>query len=186
MELYTEMLVRGDESDLKAYLFGHASGSQALRVVYADEAGFHIQELRERIKHHGEVVHVIVNSAHAPRVRSAIETAGKRYAFVVVGERTLERVRFAFDFDTPSPDVAARIKALLKEPPSGVVVEGAVPREHHIANASTTELYAPEHHYQFTGRGIARGDVFAVIDFRDALRAIDFVRCDEIVVDGPA
>lgn len=182
MARYTELLVRGDERELKAFLTGYAAASST-RIAFADEAGFHIRQLKERIKHHGEVEHVIVEEARSAAVRDALNAAAPRYRFEIKQERTLEKVYFAFEFDTPSEAVASRLKALLKQPPAGVVLEGYAPREQTDPGATGAEIYTPEHHYGFAGRGVIRGDVFAVIDFRAAM-SIDFVECADMLVDG--
>jgi hypothetical protein len=183
MASYVELIVRGDDRDAKAYLTGHIAASSPVRVVFADEAGFRIHELRERIKHHGEVQHVFVEQAQASRIRDALAAAAPRYRFDVKEERAVSGVHFAFDFDTPSPEVAARIKHVLANPPAGVTLEDYTPRERRNATASGAELYAPEHGYDFAGRGVIRGDLFAVVDARALLSAIDFVDCAEIEVE---
>jgi hypothetical protein len=178
------LLVRGDERDLKPYLAGCAAAASLPRIVFADEAGFQIRALRERIRHHGEVVHVIVEEPVAPHVRTALAAAAPRYHFEIKQERTLEHARFEFKFETPSRDVAAKLKALLGALPRGLKLANYAPEEKTDREASSTELYTPEHDYQFAGGGEISGGIFAVVDFRAALCAIDFTHCDEIFVDG--
>ena len=107
MSSYVELIVRGDDRDVKAYLAGTTAKSP-VRVVFADDAGFHIQELRERIKHHGEVQHVFVEQTHAPRIRAELAAAAPRYQFEVKEARAVSGVHFAFEFDTPSHEVATK------------------------------------------------------------------------------
>jgi hypothetical protein len=184
MARYVEMVVQGDDRDLKAYLTASSATAGHPRFVFADETGFHVPRLRERIRHHGEVQHVIVAEEHAALVRTDLGAAGPRYSFEIKEERTLETVRFPFEFSTPSRKVAADLKHLLGMLPTGAHLEGYVPQEKADKDASGTEIYAPEHDYVFSGRGTIHGDVFAVIDARAKLSAIDFTDCGEIVVDG--
>ncbi len=180
---HVELIVRGDDRDVKAYLAGQFAAASPTRVVFADEAGFHIRKLRERIQHHGEVQHVFVEEAHVARLRNALAGAAPRYQFEVMEERAVSGAHFAFEFDTPSHDVAAKLKGLLASLPRGARLEDYAPHERTDANASGTELYSPAHAYDFAGRGTIHGDAFAVVDARAALCAIDFTRCDEIEVE---
>jgi hypothetical protein len=184
MARYVDLLVHGDDRDLIPYLTGYfAASPEPLRIVFADEAGFHIRQLRERMRHHGEVQHVVVEAARAARVRDALSAAAPRYRFEVKTEQTFERARFAFEFDTPSRKVAERLKGLLAKLPAGVELSGHAPAESTHPRASSAEIYAPNHDYRFAGRGVIAGDVFAVVDVRAHLGAIDFTDCGEIEIE---
>jgi hypothetical protein len=184
MARYVELVVHGGDRDLKGYLGGYLTASGTTRLVFADDAGFHIQHLRERIRHHGQVQHVIVQEADVARVRAALAAAEPGYRFEIKEERPLERAHFAFEFETPSRKVAGQLKALLSNLPAGARVEHYAPEEKSTGDAEGTELYTPEHDYSFKGRGEVLGPVFPVVDARAAILAIDFTRCDEILVDG--
>ena len=184
MAAYLDLVVHGDDRDLIPYLIGYlAASSEPIRVVFANEAGFHVRELRERIRYHGEVQHVIVESARAPRVKAALSAAAPRYRFEIKAEAPMEKARFSFEFDTPSREVADKLKRTFAKLPPGLEVSGYTPAESSRPGASGAEIYAPDHDYRFAGRGVIAGDVFAVVDMRAVLCAIDFVDCDEIKVD---
>ncbi len=183
MASYVELIVRGDDREMKAFLAGYFAASSAVRVVFADDAGFHVRALRERIQHHGEVQHLFVEQSQAESVRKALAAAAPRYRFEVREERGASTARFEFEFDTPSREVAARIKATLGGLPAGAAAGRYTPREHTEKDAASAELYAPEHDYRFEGRGVIEGDLFAVVDARSMLCVIDFVDCDEIEID---
>ncbi|HEX6790406.1 MAG TPA: hypothetical protein VF247_03770 [Candidatus Krumholzibacteria bacterium] len=185
MAPYVELIVRGDDRAMKAFVAGYFAGSAPARVVFADDAGFHLHGLRERITHHGEVQHLFVEQANADRVRAALASATPHHRFEIKEERAASTARFRFDFDTPSREVAGKIKATLAALPAGATLGDYNPRERTEKGASGAELYSPEHDFRFDGRGVLRGDLFAVVDARAALSAIDFVRCDEIEVDRP-
>jgi len=183
MARYVELVVHGHDRDLKGYLTGYLKASKPARLVFADDAGFHIQHLRERIRHHGEVQHVIMQETHVARIRAALAAAAPAYRFEVKEERPLETAYFGFEFDTPSRKVAEQLKKLLAGLPKGARVEGYTPEEESTADAGGTEIYTPAHDYSFKGRGEIHGDVFAVVDTRTAILARDFTRCEEILVD---
>jgi hypothetical protein len=115
-----------------------------------------------------------------------LSAAVPRYRFEIKAEHTFERARFGFEFDTPSRKVADELKKLLAKLPDGLTLSGFAPRESTDPRASSTELYAPDHDYRFAGRGIVSGDVFAVVDLRARLGAIDFTDCAEIEVENAA
>lgn len=183
MAHYTEFLVRGDDTAVVAWLGGYAAGSGVGRqIVFAHEAGFQLKKLRERIRHHGEVVHVIVASAHAGWLRAALEAAAPRHRFEVLEERKIGRAYFHFEFETPSEKVAARIKQVFASLPPGVTPTDYQPREVLDPAAKGTEVYTVEHHYVYRGEGVLEGDVDGVVRVFAALSDIDFVKCDEIEV----
>jgi hypothetical protein len=181
MANYVEFLILGDDRELTAYLSGYLAADGGTKpLLFAEEAGFHIKGLRERIKHHGEVCHVITDAAHRSWLRSALEAAAPRYRFEVKAERKIERAYFHFEFDTPSRAVAEKIKKLFASLPAGAAVRDFTPEEVVDPEARGTEVYAPEHEYVFRGKGVIEGDVVGVVEVRAALSAIDFTTCDEI------
>jgi hypothetical protein len=183
MANYIEFLVHGDERELGAWLRGYAAGSGGARpVVFAHEAGFQLKKLRERIKHHGEVRHVIVADAHGGWLRAALAAAAPRYHFEVREERRIARAYFHFEFDTPSEKVADRIKHVFATLPAGVTPTDFQPREVVDPAAKGAEVYTVEHHYRYQGEGVLEGDVEGVVRVFAVLSEIDFVKCDEIEV----
>ena len=187
MASYLEFLVHGDDHELAAYLRGFAAGKGgAVRLIFAHDAGFRIKALRERIKHHGEVVHVMIDGAHRAWLRDALESAAPRYRFEIKGERKIERAYFHFKFETPSRKVAESIKQALTALPAGVAVTDYAPEEIVDPKAKGTEVYSPVHEYVFRGQGVVEGAVPGIVDARAALAAIEFTDCDEIHVHHAA
>ncbi len=183
MSHYAEFVIHGDDREVIAYLKGFAAGSALERsLLFAAEAGFHIRALRERIKHHGEVTHVICDLPHRDRLRAAIQQAAPRYAFEIKEERTIERAYFPFSFETPSRKTAEQIKSVLGSLPKGVKASDYSPQEVTDPSARGPEVYSPTHEYTFRGRGVIEGDVPGVVATRRALMEIDFTKCDEIAV----
>lgn len=182
---YYEIVIKGDHPKLAAFLSGYAAaGGLSRACVFAADSGFHVSALRERIKHHGEVNHAICRPADRAKIRSAIKKAANDFDldFEIVEERKIARAYFHFEFDTPSRDVARKIKAVLDRLPRGVRAADYSPHETMDPDAKGAEVYTPTHDYQFCGKGVVEGDVGGVIDTRDALHEIDFTHCDEIEV----
>ena len=182
MAHYYEFIIHGDDRELTAYLTGYGAAGGVGRVLFAEESGFKVKGLRERLKHHGEVRHVICDASHRSRVHAALEAAAPRYQFEIKEERKIERAYFHFEFETPSRKVADRIKKVFAGLPTGVVVTDYAPEEIIDPKATSAELYSPEHEYVFRGEGVIEGDVFGVIDARATLCDIEFTSCDEIEV----
>jgi hypothetical protein len=179
MATFCEIVIKGDDRDLIPYLSGFAVGTRARGIHFAEEAGLHLEPLRERIRHHGEVHHVICTEALRGAVHDALAKAAPRYHFEIKDERKIERATFAFKVETPSRQIAQAVTKVVAKPPRGVAVTGFVPREVLDPSAKGAEVYSPVHDYLFSAEGTVEGDI-GVIEMRQKLSAIDFVECDDI------
>lgn len=186
MKNYVDLIVHAHERDITGYLTGYFTGSEKVHMVFADEAGFHLQQLRDLIKHHGEVQHVIVEEKDEHRVEEALEAAAPRYNFEIKNKKSVKSVRFEFSVDTPSKKVADHLRGFLANLPTGIELSDYNPEEEVIPEKPSVEIYAPDHNYRFHGKGVISGDVFAVVDIRPKLAEIDFVNCDDIHIDEDA
>jgi hypothetical protein len=182
MATYYEMIIRGDDRDMVPYLTGFMAAGDLKNVYIATESGFHLKSLRERVKHHGEVQHVICEGDQRSRLRSAVEKAPDRYGFKVEEEARIERAYFPFEFDTPSREVAAAIKKVLAALPTGVKATDYIPEEIEDPDAKGAEVYSPAHEYEFRGKGVIEGDPGGVIRARQALGEIEFAKVHEIEI----
>ncbi|HEX5131418.1 MAG TPA: hypothetical protein VFX92_02905 [Candidatus Krumholzibacteria bacterium] len=180
MATWYELVIGGDEHDLVPYLCGYAAGAGAGGVYFAQEAGFHLKPLRDRIKHRGEVQHVICEASRIDHVRDALAKAGPRYSFEIREESEIARAYFHFEFDTPSRKVAGEIKGLLSALPADVAVRDYDPEEIVHPDAKGAEVYSPAHEFVFRGKGVLEGDTGGIIKIRKQLDEMDFVKCGEI------
>jgi hypothetical protein len=180
MATYYEVIVKGGDRDVVPYVMGYVAGSKASGIFVASEAGFHLKALRDRIKHHGDVQHIICDDAQRVGLRKAIEMAAERYGFAVECEDKIARAYFHFEFSTPSRKVADDIKKVLGSLPAGVKHTDYAPEEILHPDAKGAEVYSPAHEYEFRGKGVIEGDVAGVIDVRAALKQIEFAKADEI------
>jgi len=179
MGTFFELVIKGDHRDLIPYLSGFAASARARGIYFAEEAGLHLNPLRERVQQHGEVQHVICTEALRGAVHDALSKAAPRFRFEIKDERRIERATFSFKVKTPSKQVAKAVKDAIAKPPRNVAITGFAPVETEDPSAEGAEVYTPVHDYSFKAEGNVEGDI-AVIEMRIKLAAIDFVHCDEI------
>jgi hypothetical protein len=177
---YYEIIIRGDDRDLIPFVAGFAAGCGMSGVHFGQEAGLRMEPLRDRIKHHGEIQHVVCPESHRARLHEALEAAAPRFEFEVKEEAKIERAYFHFDFDTPSRKVAEEIKLILAKLPAGVAAMDYDPEEIVNPGAKGTEVYSPVHEFVFRGKGVIEGDVDGVIVTRRRLADTEFAHCGEI------
>ncbi len=176
MSTYFELIVKGHARDLVPYI----SGAGIAGVYFEEESGFRVHELRERIRHHGDVEHLVCTQEALAAVKVALSRAAPRFRFEIESERAVTRASFTFHVSTPSRKIAGEVKAHVASPPRDVRVGGFAPQETVDPSLKGTEIYSPVHDYHFEARGEVGGDIVGVINFRETLRAIDFVQCDPI------
>ncbi len=180
MARYRELIVKGDDRDLIPYLAGFLGANGITGVYFAEESGLHVRELRDRVRHHGEVQHIVCNAESEAAVRDALAKAAPRYRFEIKDEREIARAVFRFEVETPSRDVAQVVRDTLASLPSGTTLSGFVPREEIDPTSAGAELYSPYHGYMFRASGEVQGDIDGVIKMRRRLCTIEFVKCHEI------
>lgn len=185
MAVYYEIIIRGDDRDLIPFIAGFAAACGMSDVHFAQEIGLRLNPLRERIKHHGEVQHVICPENQRARLREAVAAAAPRYAFEIRDESKIGRAYFHFALETPSREVAGEIREALATLPPGVVVMDFDPEELVHPDARGAEVYSPVHEYVLRGKGVIEGDVGGVVEMRRRLSDIEFVHCDEIDLHRP-
>lgn len=183
MKHCVDLIVHSNERDITAYLTGYFASSERVPMVFAREAGFHLPQLLDLLKHHGEVQHVIVEEKDEQRVEAALKAGAPRYDFEIKNKKSVKSVRFEFSFDTPSKKVADHLKGFLSNLPKELELYDYNPEEEVIPEKPSVEIYAPDHNYRFQGKGVISGDVFAVVDIRTKLAEIDFVNCEDIHID---
>ena len=132
--------------------------------------GFHFGEdhrldlghLKEMIKYHGDVLHMIVEAKHRAAVESAIKQAPEDLHPEIVESRKIHRAYFHFKFTTHNRDVAKRIKKILDTLPAEVMLTDYAPDEHVDPEAEGTEAYTAVHEYTFKGKGVIEGEPHSV------------------------
>ncbi len=180
MAVFYEVIVRGDDRDLIPYLTGYAAGSGSSGLHFAQDAGLRVSALRERIKHRGELQHIICPEGDRAKLRDAVKKAAPRFEFEILEESKIERGYFHFEFETPSRKVADALKKILAKLPAGVDAMDYEPEEIVDPGARGAEVYSPAHEYIFRGKGVIEGDVGGVIATRMRLVEIEFAQCGEI------
>jgi hypothetical protein len=180
MATYYELVIKGDDRDLIPYLAGYMAGAAVEGVYFAEESGLHVHAMRERIRHHGEVQHVVCARKALAPVRDALDEAAPRYRFEIKDERVIASASFRFKVETPSRKIAQAVKDAMAKHGRGVEVKGYQPRESVDPEGAGAEVYSPVHEYTFEASGEIAGDVAGVIEMRRKLSAIDFVVCEPI------
>lgn len=182
---YYEIIIRGDDRDLIPFLAGFAAGCGMSGFFFGQEAGLRIQPMRDRIKYHGEVQHIICPENHRTKLAEALAAGAPRFEFEVKEEARIERAYFHFDFETPSRKVAEEIKTILAKLPGGVAAMDYDPEEIVNPGGKGPEVYSPVHEFVFRGKGVIEGDVGGVIETRRRLAEIEFAHCGEIDLHRP-
>jgi hypothetical protein len=182
--VYYELLVKGNEDKIFAYLNGYLTGKKIKQgVIFCEECPFRIHELRELIRYHGDVAHIICRAGLRQTVLSAIRSAPAAYSFEVKKDRKITSASFEFKFETFSKKVAGGLKRMFTQLPAGLKLIDFQPEETIDPDAKGIERYAPAHEYQYSGEGMVAGNVETLLDFHCRLSQSDFVELEEIVLE---
>ncbi len=163
MPAYHELVIKGDRKELRAFIEGFMIGSKKRRgYIFTEEHAFDMDRLKDLIKFHGEVTHLICDTANRGLIESGIKKASEKFDFEIVERHRIRRAYFEFDFKTANRKVAGTIKRLIGKMPAGVKVADLEQDEIIDPSARGVELYTPTHHYNFYGKGVVEGDPFGV------------------------
>jgi hypothetical protein len=166
---------------VRSYLRGFLAGRDVTDGFYfTSDYPFHLPHLRELIKFHGAVVHLICNGSLRATVVSAVKKSSE--GFEVKDTKKLTGVWFAFDVETANRDVAADIRRALDDLPAGVRLADYDPRETIDPGSKGVEVYTPVHEYEFKGKGRVRGDIPGVLEMHKRLSDIEAFHVDRIEI----
>jgi len=181
MAVYHEIIIKGNYDAVRCYLRGFLAGRDVKSGYYfGGEWPFQLHFLRELIKFHGEVTHLLCTGSLKPTVVSAIKKADDD--FEVKETRKVTAVAFDFDFRTANRKVADTVKGALEKLPRGVKLVDYEPKEIVDPGAKGVEVYTPAHEYEFKGKGRIRGEVPGVLDMHKRLSDIESFRLDKIEI----
>jgi hypothetical protein len=180
---FHDFIIKGEACVLRAYLEGFLRGKGVKSGFwFNDDHPFQSHFIKELIKYHGDVVHLICQSSLRPVIRSAVTQGAAKFDFEVVESKPLASVTFDFKFKTANRSVAGGIKRLLGRHPAGVKLVHYEPKEDFNPEAKGPEGYAPLHEYTFSGKGTIVGDVEGVLKVHQKLDGNEFIQCDEIEI----
>ena len=183
MAVHYEVLIKGKEKVLRAYIDGYMRGqNQRDGYFYSKDHPVDLRPIREFIKYHGDVLHLICTADLRSTIRTAIRQAPKEYEFEVVKMRKITRGYFHFKFYTANRRSAGGIKRLLARLPDGVKLVDYTPREIFRPGAEGAELYSPVHHYVYRGKGVVEGDAAGVHEMHRRMTANEFFSCKKIEI----
>lgn len=181
---YYDFVIKGDEDKLRAYLNGFLRGRKIKSgYIFTSEHPFRSHFVKELIKYHGDVLHLICRSTLRPAIRAAIKLAPAAEKWEVVDSRPVKTVSFEFKFNTANRQVAGAIKRMLGRHPAGVKLVEYQPKETINLDAKGAEGYAPLHEYTFEGNGTIIGDVEGVLKVHEKLAGNEFIKSEEIDIN---
>jgi hypothetical protein len=183
MTSFYEVIIKGDSKATRAYIEGVMQGKGI-------KDGFHFGEdhpldlghLKEMIKYHGDVLHMVVEAKLRASVESAIKQAPEDLGLEVVESRKIQRAYFHFKVKTANRHVAKRIKKILDTLPDDVQLTDYEPEEIVDPEAKGTEVYSPVHEYTFKGKGVIEGEPDGVNDVFNKMVDEQFIDCDDLVM----
>jgi len=179
-----DFVIKGDEDRLRAYLNGFLRGRKIKSgYIFTSEHPFRSHFIKELIKYHGDVLHLICRSTLRPAIRTAIKQAPACEEWEVVDSRPVKTASFEFKFNTANRQVAGAIKRILGRHPAGVKLVEYTPKETFDPGARGAEGYAPLHEYTFEGHGTIIGDVEGVLKVHEKLDGNEFIHNEEIDIN---
>lgn len=187
MATYYEVVIKGDDDVTRAYLEGFFRGKR-VRSGYAFGAdhSFDIRHLKDIMKYHGGVMHMVCTAQVLTGVKSAIRRAPESYELEIVETYRLRRAYYHFKFKTANRKVAGQLKRVIGKLPAGVRATDYDPKEIIDPSARGTEGYAPVHEYVFKGNGVIEGSPEGVFKMYQKMEENDFIHCNDIVLHRSA
>ncbi len=176
-----EIIIRGNTDEARLFLRGFLAGrGEKAGFIFTKDNGFTLSHIRDIVKYHGDVVHLVCNAALRKSITAAVKSAPADLDLEIVESRPIVRASFEFKFSTANRKVAGSIKRLLGRIPDGAQLTGYAPEEIVDPDAEGQELYSPTHEYEFRGQGTVEGDPFAVKSVFDKLKDNEFFKCEGI------
>ncbi|HET6279199.1 MAG TPA: hypothetical protein VFG08_10485 [Candidatus Polarisedimenticolia bacterium] len=183
MMRYHEMVIEGPRGWGAGFVHGFLEGRGShLQVLDAEEEGFEVESLRERIREllvpTAEILHLVVPEPLVADVRRAVKSAAARgRAMTIRIEHAVSGIRFRFEFIVYSRQHATRLRRRLEQlPPGARLSQGTSFTETRDPDATGLELYAPAHEYELRAEGEVEGDLEAVLPIYRFCRDEELVR----------
>lgn len=183
MASHYEVVIKGNEKLLRAYISGYMTG-KGLRegYIFSKEHPIDLRPIRDFLKYHGDVLHLICSSELRSVIRTAVNRAPEKYGFEIVKMDRISRGYFHFKFYTAHRKSATGIKRLLSRLPAGVKLVDFEPKEVIRPDAKGAELYSPVHHFVYRGKGVAEGDAAGIYELHRRMEDNEFFNCKKIEI----
>lgn len=183
MTTYRELIVKGHSSVLKGFIWGFMSTRKIKKgLVICNDHPIRSRQIKDLLKYHGDVVHVITSLKVNEILVAAIKQAPKHLEFKIVSNRRIKETRFEFRYETYNRDVAAGLKRTLARLPVSLELVDHKPKERVDPGAAGSELYSPVHDYEFKGEGKVRGDIESLLRLHTKLKEHAFIEVEDIVI----
>ena len=183
MATYYEIIIKGDDELARAYVEGYFLGRGIKHgYEFGEDEALDLSHMRDLIKYHGSVLHMICESSLRGDLKRAVRQAPEDYEFEIVETRLIQRASFRFKFFTANRRVAGQIKRIISTLPEGVRTTDYDPKEIVDPSARGAEVYAPTHAYEFKGKGVIEGTPDAVYDVHARMEDHQHVTVNDIVL----
>jgi hypothetical protein len=183
MATYYEVILKGDGDVTRAYLEGFFRGKGVTKdYAFGDDHAFDLGHIKELVKYHGSVTHLVCTSQLLTAVKGAIKKAPEAFELEIAETHRVRRAYFHFKFKTANRKVAGKLKRLIARLPAGVRTTDYEPKEIVDPGARGAEGYAPVHEYVYKGKGVIEGEPRKVLEIYYKMDENDFIQCDDVVL----
>lgn len=192
MRAWHELLVRGSDAAVRAFVAGFVAGHPAPGegVVVGHDVGLAAESLAERVRallHAGSHIVLLAPEPLATALADALAERGGHTGLALESRRLVRAARVAFAVDVfHEARAGAARAALFDRLPEGVTVVDPVERVERHPEAKGVELYAPLHAFAFHAAGTATGPVPGVLEMRRRAATIDGATVGPLYVDATA
>ncbi len=181
MQGFREMVFEGSLPVVRAFLAGLQEGRRWKSGIYFCEACGVAAETRghkvlERLHLEKNHTHVLVMDRLAETITEATRNQRKQTGLVLRADRRVRGAGFEYEYKVFKRAAGKRVQKIMMDLPKGLELLDAIEKEVINPEARGVEGYAPEHHYELTGRGEV-GTIEALpelIAFRDRLLKRDW------------
>ena len=176
-----EMIVKGDEDMIFAYLEGFLLGKGIKDGVYFSQ-DYPVNEsfFRDLLKFHGDVTHIICRARLRASVEAALRRGDEALEIDLVKVRRLRRSSFDFDFNVYNRPLATKLKRVLSSRPKTIKLVDFEKKLKERPDGKGTEAYAPLHEFAFEGKGRIEGEFSEVCRMHEKLSDISQVHTHKI------
>ncbi len=185
---YHELVFEGSLPVVRAFLTGLRLGKGWATPfmcsedydVRGDSLGHRVLE---KIRLTKDLTHVLVIDRHVPVITEAARAAQKTLGLAVRRDRAVRTARFDYTFAVFERKAAAKLRALLAQAGPELARTDVEEKEDVCPQSKGVEVYAPSHEFAFKGKGTVSGPLPLLLAYRDALRKLEQVLVDKIVLD---
>lgn len=188
---FVEMVVSAPFILVKGFLMGLIEGiGESPVYFFSRRTGIRVETLSDAVKEwlgFENLVHLCVEKDFSERLNTAMVNTHDRLGMEVKSVRKIESAGFEFDAHLYVKDQADEFQALLDNLPKGVYLDEFKEDEFQDPNNDgEVGAYAPNHAYEYKGRGRIVGDFGGVVATYIKLKNDPLIRTEEVGLNFPA